>query len=60
MKFFCGPAEFDQYVREQELDPSLIIKCDAKKALREAREIFLCQGPEERWKNPKKPGSTVF
>ncbi len=40
MNFFCSSAEFDKYVEDMELDKDVIIKCDAKKALEAAKDIF--------------------
>ena len=40
MNFFCSSAEFDHYVADNELDPDLVIKCDAEGAVKAAYDIF--------------------
>ena len=40
MNFFCSSGEFDEYVKEMEMDPKDVIKADIDRALIEAKATF--------------------
>lgn len=40
MNFFCSSTEFDNFMTENEVDMTFVIKCDLERSLIEAKDTF--------------------